>query len=99
MMGGSVHPAAIGLQPNKRLQRPVLRAAAEARRDDGMRGISALRKQYRPEKIEVLIVAESPPDSADEEVRFFYNPRQERWDHMYRSVMKAVSGIPSFQTT
>ncbi len=35
-------------------------------------------------------MAESPPESSDEEVRFFYNPRQERWDHMYRSIMKAV---------
>jgi len=40
-------------------------------------------------------VAESPPDSSDDEVRFFYNPRQERYDYMYRSVMKAV--FPEFE--
>jgi len=60
-----------------------------------MTTISGLRKQYKPEKVDVLFLAESPPDSADEELRFFYNPRQERWDHMYRSVMEAV--FPEFE--
>jgi hypothetical protein len=40
-------------------------------------------------------VAESPPQSGDDEERFFYNPRQERWDHMYRAVMTAV--FPEFE--
>ncbi len=40
-------------------------------------------------------MAESPPESNDDEVRFFYNPRQERYDYMYRSVMKAV--FPEFE--
>ncbi|MGA7951384.1 MAG: hypothetical protein WCA45_14665 [Thiobacillaceae bacterium] len=62
--------------------------------------ISRLRQRYKPKTIKVLFVAESPPaesppKSLDEEVRFFYNPRQERWDHMYRSVMKAV--FPDFE--
>jgi hypothetical protein len=55
--------------------------------------ISRLRDRYRPERITVLFVAESPPESTDD-VRFFYNPRQERWDHMYRAVMTAV--FPEF---
>jgi hypothetical protein len=52
--------------------------------------IFGLRERYRPEKIKVLFIAESPPKSNDDEVRFFYNPRQERWDYLYRAVMKAV---------
>ena len=56
--------------------------------------ISKLRQAYRPKKVAVLFVAESPPESSDDEVRFFYNPRQERWDHMYRAVMAAV--FPEF---
>lgn len=52
--------------------------------------ISRLRQRYRPKKINVLFVAESPPESSDAEVRFFYNPEQERWDHMFRAVMRAV---------
>lgn len=61
----------------------------------GMRKrISILREWYRPHKIQVLLVAESPPASSDEEVRFFYNPRQESHDYMYRSVMEAV--FPDF---
>jgi hypothetical protein len=57
--------------------------------------ISRLRQRYKPERVTVLFVAESPPSSSDDEVRFFYNPRQERWDHMYRAVMKAV--FPEFE--
>lgn len=52
--------------------------------------ISRLRKKYKPKKVKVLFVAESPPVSEDDEVRFFYNPEQERWDYMYRAVMEAV---------
>jgi hypothetical protein len=58
-------------------------------------GISRLRERYKPERIEVLFVAESPPESSDDEVRFFYNSKQERWNHMYRAVMKAV--FPEFE--
>lgn len=57
--------------------------------------ISLLREHYKPKTVKILFVAESPPESVDEEVRFFYNPRQERLDHMYRSVMKAV--FPDFE--
>ena len=57
--------------------------------------ISRLRERYRPDRIQVLFVAESPPESNDDEVRFFYNARQERYDHMYRSIMKAV--FPEFE--
>lgn len=57
--------------------------------------ISRLRQRYRPETIKVLFVAESPPESSDDEVRFFYNFEQERWDHMYRAVMRAM--FPDFK--
>jgi hypothetical protein len=53
--------------------------------------ISRLRNRYKPARVNLLFIAESPPESTvDEEVRFFYNPDVERWDHMYRAVMKAV---------
>jgi hypothetical protein len=58
--------------------------------------IRRLRNRYKPATVKVLFVAESPPESTDDgEVRFFYNPRQERWDHMYRAVMTAV--FPDFE--
>ena len=57
--------------------------------------ISELRTSYKPAKIEVLFVAESPPESNDREVRFFYNARQESYDVMYRSLMKTV--FPEYQ--
>jgi hypothetical protein len=52
--------------------------------------ISCLRRKYRPERITVLFVAESPPESSDDQLRFFYNSREERWDYLYRAVMKAL---------
>jgi hypothetical protein len=57
--------------------------------------ISRLRERHKPERIRVLFVAESPPESSDDEVRFFYNHRQERWDYLYLALMKAV--FPEFQ--
>jgi hypothetical protein len=57
--------------------------------------ISRLRERYKPERIKVLFVAESPPKSSDDEERFFYNSRLERWDYMYRAVMQAV--FPEFE--
>ena len=57
--------------------------------------VSSLRKRYKPDRIKVLFVAESPPESSDDKVRFFYNPSQERHDYMYRSVMKAF--FPDFE--
>lgn len=62
--------------------------------------ISRFRKRYKPERIEVLFVAESPPASPPEsngdEVRFFYNPNQERWDYLFLAVMEAV--FPEFKS-
>lgn len=57
--------------------------------------ISRLRKRYKPKVVKLLFVAESPPESTDKEVRFFYNPRQEQWDYMYRAVMEGV--FPDFK--
>ncbi len=56
--------------------------------------IKQLRENYKPRPVKVLIVAESPPDSNNQEIRFFYNPNQERWDHLFRSIMKVV--FPDF---
>lgn len=61
--------------------------------------IDQLRERYKPEKVKMLFVAESPPKSppgaSESEIRFFYNPKQERWDNLYRSVMKSV--FPEFE--
>lgn len=56
--------------------------------------VSKLRQAYQPKRISILFVAESPPESNEDDVRFFYNPAQEKWDHMYRAVMAAV--FPEF---
>ncbi len=50
-----------------------------------------LRERYRPERLRVLLVAESPPDPGDGERRFFYSPEL-RADNLYRGVAQALYG-------
>ncbi len=52
----------------------------------------ALRAQYRPGHVRVLLVAESPPDPRDAEARFFYAPILSRHDNLFRGVARAVYG-------
>jgi hypothetical protein len=54
-----------------------------------------LREKYRPENIKYLLIAESPPKCNDKNVRFFYNPNQEKFDYMFKSIMEVV--FPSFR--
>lgn len=51
---------------------------------------SRLREGFRPERIRLLFVAESPLAPTGDELRFFYNPEQDRWDYLYSSVMLAI---------
>jgi hypothetical protein len=50
-----------------------------------------LREQYRPDRLEVLLVGESPPDPGANERRFFYAPTL-RIDNLYRGVAQALYG-------
>lgn len=50
-----------------------------------------LRNRYRPAEIQVLLVAESPPDPRAGERRFFYSP-QLSYDNLYRGVATALYG-------
>ena len=50
-----------------------------------------LRERYRPERLEVLLVGESPPDPGAGQRRFFYSP-QLTADNLYRGVAVAVYG-------
>ena len=51
-----------------------------------------LRGIYEPREIKCLLIAESPPRSEDK--RFFYNPDQEKYDFLFKSVMEAI--FPNF---
>ena len=51
-----------------------------------------LREKYKPRKIKCLLIAESPPKS---EERFFYNPGQEKYDFLFKSVMEVI--FPDFK--
>ena len=50
------------------------------------------RYKYKPRKIKCLLIAESPPRSEDK--RFFYNPDQDRYDFLFKSVMEVI--FPNF---
>jgi hypothetical protein len=50
-----------------------------------------LRQQYRPNRLEVLLVGESPPDPGAGPRRFFYAPDLRR-DNLYRGVAQALYG-------
>ncbi len=40
----------------------------------GVAELERLRAAYRPKRVEVLLIGESPPDPSDGELRFFYAP-------------------------
>jgi hypothetical protein len=48
------------------------------------------RQKYRPDKIRILLVAESPPSSGG----YFYFPRMIGKDHLFRETMKALELWP-----
>lgn len=50
--------------------------------------IAQLRERYRPDPVQLLFVAESPPES--EEGRFFYNADLTRGDHLFRALMEVA---------
>jgi hypothetical protein len=45
------------------------------------------RERYKPEKIKLLIVGESPPHSGDDDnLHFFYNPEYNTNDNLYKAI-------------
>lgn len=59
-----------------------------------------LRERYRPDVVRVLLIAESPPDPAEGDRRFFYSPTLTGPDNLYRGVAEAVYGTePDFDVT
>ena len=51
-----------------------------------------LRDNHRPDVVEVLLVAESPPDPGSTDRRFFYSPTLDGKDNLYRGVATALYG-------
>lgn len=51
-----------------------------------------LRRHYRPETIEIVLVGESPPDPGSGDKRFFYSPTLSQHDNLYRGVAGALYG-------
>jgi hypothetical protein len=57
--------------------------------EDALAWYAELREMYRPERIGVLLIGESPPDPGYEEKRFFYAPTLSRFDNLFRGVVEA----------
>jgi hypothetical protein len=53
-----------------------------------------LREQYRPTRLQVLLIGESPPDPGSGRRRFFYAPTLQI-DNLYRGVGQALYGKDS----
>ena len=51
-----------------------------------------LRQRYRPQRLSVLLIGESPPDPGVGARRFFYAPTLAAADNLYRGVAAAVYG-------
>jgi hypothetical protein len=60
--------------------------------DDMLTWYDELRQKYRPTHLKVLLIAESPPDSDENNRRFFYAPELSRYDNLYRGVVEALYG-------
>jgi len=54
--------------------------------------VERLRATYRPDRVDVLLIGESPPDPGEGELRFFYAPEL-RVDNLYRAVAEALYGL------
>lgn len=52
-----------------------------------------LRDRYRPKVVQVLLIGESPPDAADGTRRFFYAPKLDNRDNLFRGVAAAAYGM------
>lgn len=59
--------------------------------DEGVTWYELLRAQYRPSRIRLLLIGESPPDPRDGPRRFFYSPTLS-YDNLYRGVAEALYG-------
>jgi hypothetical protein len=53
---------------------------------------AALRRRWQPEKVRLLLIAESAPDSSSTKRRFFYATELSPWDNLFRGVVSALYG-------
>lgn len=91
--------AVVSLVPRPTSHQEVQPAHA-ASREVGDSWYEELRSRYRPERVEVLLIGESPPDAEGGDRRFFYVPELSRFDNLYRGVAGAVYGLePDFDLT
>jgi hypothetical protein len=89
---GRGRPASQAARPTS----PRVPAARHGRREaeEGSAWYEELREQYRPTRLRVLLIAESPPHAGAGERRFFFSPRL-TIDNLYRGVAQALYGEQS----
>jgi hypothetical protein len=65
-------------------------SSPDNRRMSGTSWYEELRERYRPDRLRVLLIGESPPDPGGGARRFFYAPTLAKEDNLYRGVAKAL---------
>lgn len=60
--------------------------------DEAVAWYEEFRARYRPNRVRLLFVGESPPDPRSGERRFFYSPKLASADNLYRGVATALYG-------
>lgn len=61
-------------------------------REEGTAWYEELRESYQSERLQILLIGESPPDPGAADRRFFYAPTLSRYDNLYRGVVEALYG-------
>lgn len=61
---------------------------------ENAKNIERFRSEYLPEKIQLLLVGEAPPDASD---RFFYYPNVKTNDWLFIAILKAFIGKNAYQ--
>lgn len=84
-------PRLAGDPPPTSLAGPRPSASTQAPGASSLAWYEELRERYRPARINVLLIAESPPDPGAGDRRFFYAPTLS-YDNLYRGVAESVYG-------
>jgi hypothetical protein len=90
---GPADPAKSGSEQAPTKSAPLHLSAPEpARRaSEDRTWYEELRERYRPDRLRVLLVAESPPDPGAGDRRFIYSPELQA-DNLYRGIAEALYG-------
>ncbi len=77
----------------------LARTLEQAYRAAMLKWFEDLRARYRPERLRLLFLGESPPDPGQGEPRFFYGPTISRHHYLLLGMMEALYGVQADKVT